>query len=340
MIYGLRVFTIGGGTGLSALLAGLKRFVDPPEPGTPPGKDALYFTDIAALVTVTDDGGSSGRLRDEFQMLPPGDIRSCLVALSADESLLSSLFQHRFGGTGDLGGHNFGNLFLTALTSVTGDFYDAVRAASHVLNIQGRIFPSTNQSVSLRAELDDGEQVRGETAISSSRKAIRRITLEPPDCPPPQDALEALEHADLIVIGPGSLYTSLIPNLLVPGVCEALSRSGALVVFLNNIMTQPGETTGYTISDHVEALTKHCPSLKLSYVLANNQDVSPELLERYRNEGAAPVRAEAGELASLSCPLVEDDLLQQGPVVRHDGIKTAKALQALFLRARVRPQLR
>ena len=333
MIYGLRVFAIGGGTGLSALLAGLKHYVDPPPRGT---KDALYFADLAAMVTVTDDGGSSGRLRDEFQMLPPGDIRNCLVALSEDESLLSSLFQHRFEGSGDLGGHNFGNLFLTALTAVTGDFGDAVQAASHVLAVRGRIFPSMNQSVALVATLENGERVRGETNISSSTHRIRRVTLDPPDCPPPEEALEALEHADLVLIGPGSLYTSLVPNLLVPGVSEALASSDALVVFLANVMTQPGETTGYSLSDHVRALYDHCPGLELSYVLANSEPIAQETLLRYRQEGSEPVAVAGGE--DLPCPLAVEPLLQPGPVVRHDGAKAARAIQRLFRRARVRPR--
>lgn len=333
MIYGLRVFAIGGGTGLSALLAGLKHHVDPPPRGN---RDALYFADLAAMVTVTDDGGSSGRLRDEFQMLPPGDIRNCLVALSEDESLLSSLFQHRFEGSGDLGGHNFGNLFLTALTAVTGDFGDAVSAASHVLAIRGRIFPSTNQSVSLVATLDDGERLRGETRISRSDRPIRRVELDPPDCPPPEEALEALEHADLVLIGPGSLYTSLVPNLLVPGVSEALSRSEALVVFLANVMTQPGETTGMGLRDHVQALYDHCPGLELSYVLANGEPIPEGTLARYREEGSEPVAVTGDE--TLPCPLVVEPLLLPGPVVRHDGAKAARAIQRLFHRARVRPR--
>ena len=332
MIYGLRVFAIGGGTGLSALLAGLKRFVDPPSPDAGTSRDSVYFADLAAMVTVTDDGGSSGRLRDEFQMLAPGDIRNCLVALSADESLLSSLFQYRFEGGGDLRGHNFGNLFLTALTSVTGDFAEAVRAASHVLAIRGRIFPSTTESTSLVAELEDGRTVRGETNISRSDARIRRVFLDPPGVPPPEEALDALSHADLILIGPGSLYTSLIPNLLVPGVSEALAASAALVVFVSNAMTQPGETTGHDLKDHVEALFSHSPGLRLSYVLANREPIDEAALARYREEGALPVGVNG---APLPCPLVLEPLLQQGPVVRHDGVKTARALQDLFHRARL-----
>ena len=332
MIYGLRVFAIGGGTGLSALLAGLKRFIDPPprESG-----EQVYFADLSALVTVTDDGGSSGRLRDEFQMLPPGDIRNCLVAMSADESLLSSLFQYRFEGSGALAGHNFGNLFLTALNGVTGDFSEAVRAASHVLAIRGHIFPSTNQSVTLIAELEDGTRVSGETNISKSQRPIRRVYLDPEGCSPPRDALEALSQADLVLLGPGSLYTSLIPNLLVPGVTDAIASSNADVVYLSNVMTQPGETTGYTLADHVRALLDHAPGLELSSVLANSTPVPDETLGRYREEGAGPVVVSREE--ELPCRLVIEDLLDPGPVLRHDGVKTARALTEQFYRARVRP---
>lgn len=331
MIYGLRVFAIGGGTGLSTLLSGLKRFIDPP--AATEAKDGVYFADLSALVTVTDDGGSSGRLRDEFQMLPPGDIRNCLVALSEDESLLSSLFQYRFEGNGDLAGHTFGNLFLTALNAVTGDFSEAVRAASHVLAIRGRIFPSTNESVSLVATLKDGTRAYGETNISSSGGRVERVFLDPATCRPPEDALEALSHADIVVIGPGSLYTSLIPNVLVPGVTEAIRSSGAAVVYLSNVMTQPGETDEHTLADHVRALLDHAPDLPLSYVLANSAPVPEATLARYRGEGALPVSV-CNE-SELPCRLVLEDLLAPGPVLRHDGAKTAAALQSLFRRARV-----
>ncbi len=347
MIYGLRIVAIGGGTGLAALLTGLKHFTQAPASGarqtqqgqgaqhSQQGGDAVYFADLAALVTVTDDGGSSGRLRDELQILPPGDIRNCLLALSSDESLLSSLFQHRFEGNGDLGGHNFGNLFLAALTSVTGDFYSAVRAASQVLAIEGRIFPSTTESVSLLAELEDGSRVGGETRISSSTKPIRRVSLDPPDCRPLEDSLTALREADIILLGPGSLYTSLIPNLLVPGVSQAISGSKALVVYLCNIMTQPGETTGYGLGQHVEALLEHCPELKLSFVLANDAPVPEATLQRYRSEGADQVGIPESSEAAVPCPVVAHDLLGSGEPLRHDGAKTAAILQSLFHRARL-----
>jgi len=334
MLYGLRVVAVGGGTGLSALLSGFKRFVSPPQ-NVLLALDSIYFADLAALVTVTDDGGSSGRLRDELHILAPGDIRNCLVALSAEESLLSSLFRYRFQTDGDLEGHSFGNLFLAALTGVTGDFYEAVRAASHVLAIRGRIFPSTTTPVSLVAETEDEKLLRGEMRISHSCAPIRRVWLDPPNCCALEDSLTAIKEADLILIGPGSLYTSLIPNLLVPGVREALSRCKAMVVYLCNIMTQPGETTGYRIRDHVGALLQHCPELRLSYVLANYTPVAGPALKRYQQEGAEqilPSPSVEEEEEKLPCPMVLADLLAAGEVARHDGVKTARILQALFQR--------
>jgi uncharacterized cofD-like protein len=252
---------------------------------------------------------------------------------------MASLFQYRFSGSGDLGGHHFGNLFLAALAAVTGDFYEAVRGASQVLSTKGRIFPSTTKSVTLSAELQDGTQVRGETKISKSQSPIRHVTLDPPDCPAVTDSLHALEEADLILIGPGSLYTSLIPNLLVPGVAEAISRSRGLVIYVCNIMTQPGETTRYGIRDHVRSLTEHCPLLPLSFVLANQTPVPADVLERYRQEGAQqvlPAPDPETEQQHLPCPLVLEDLLAAGEKVRHDGTKIAHALQTLFRRVRLR----
>jgi uncharacterized cofD-like protein len=335
VIFGLKVFALGGGTGLSALLAGLKHFVNPPPKQT---KDALYFADLAALVTVTNDSGSSGRFRDEFQMLPPDDIRNCLVAISADESLLSSLFQYRFDGEGDLGGHNFGDLFLKALTSVTGDFHEAVRAASHVLAIDERIFPSTNENIAIGTRLVDGSTVREETNISRSAMKIENVFFAPPECEAPPEALEALQEVDLILVGAGSLYTSLAPNLLVPGIARAIVGSETTVVLLANIMTQPGETSGFTLADHVNALLDHCPDLELSYILANDEPIADEVLARYREDGEEAVVLSVEE--DLLCPLVVEDLLHPGSVIRHDGIKTARALKSLFHRERVRPQMR
>jgi len=236
----LRIVAIGGGTGLSSLLYGLKRYAREPQE-----------VDITAVVTVTDDGGSSGRLRRDFDVLPPGDIRNCMVALSEDEALLSKLFQYRFSAGRGLKGHSFGNLFLTAITSLTGDFAQAVKLSSEVLASLGRIYPSTAANVALEAELENGRVVRGETKISKSRSPIRQIHLAPRLCKPLPETLEAIERADLITFGPGSLFTSIIPNVLVQGIPAAVRRSRALKACFVNLMWQPGETVGFQASDHI-----------------------------------------------------------------------------------------
>src|SRR5437868_12289637 len=245
----LRVVSVGGGHGLSALLEGLKQYTHP--------RDDQPQLDITAIVTVTDDGGSSGRLRREFDVLPPGDIRNCMVALSEDGALLSKLFQYRFKAGHGLKGHSFGNLFMTALTEITGDFPDAVRSSAEVLKIAGRIFPSTAANVSLEAVLDNGVVVRGETRISRSRRPIREIRLQPGRVRPLKETLAAIAQADLITFGPGSLFTSVIPNLLVSGIPKAIRESPALKAYFLNLMTQPGETTNFTGSDHLRALGEH-----------------------------------------------------------------------------------
>src|SRR5580698_1515340 len=254
----VRIVALGGGTGLSTVLRGLKDFVEfraNPRPGEkPPKKSQLRpIADLVAIVAVTDDGGSSGRLRREYSVLPPGDIRNCMVALSNDEHLLGKLFQYRFPAGSGLAGHSFGNLFVTALTNVTGDFPEAVRVSSRVLAIRGRIFPSTAQNVTLEAELENGAIVKGETNISRSRQRIVRLSLVPSRVRPLREALEAIREADLILVGPGSLYTSIIPNLLVEGVSEAIHKSKAVCVYISNLMTQPGETQHYSVADHVNA---------------------------------------------------------------------------------------
>ena len=242
---GFNLVAIGGGTGLSTLLAGLKCLVR--ESST----DEMWIAKLSAIVTVSDDGGSSGRLREELQMLPPGDIRNCMIALSEDSTLLSRLFRHRFRGQGELGGHSFGNLFLAALTEVTGDFTEAVRLSSEVLASKGHIFPATISDVRLAAELEDGSVVRGETQISASRAPIRRLRLEPEKCLPLPEALQAIRSADVITVGPGSLYTSILPNLLVARVAAAIGESQATKIFICNLMTQPGETDNYTARHHL-----------------------------------------------------------------------------------------
>src|SRR5580658_9702468 len=246
----LRIVSIGGGNGLSALLTGLKRYAHPLKEGD-------VWLDIAAVVTVTDDGGSSGRLRREFDVLPPGDIRNCMVALSEDSALLSRLFQYRFSAGRGLKGHSFGNLFLMALTHIMGDFPEAVRVSSEVLKIAGRIYPATTANVALEATLADGTRVVGETRISRSRQPIRRIRLIPRKAPPLAETLAAIAEADVITLGPGSLFTSVVPNLLVEGVAAAIQRSQAVRAYFVNLMSQPGETTGFRASDHIRAIHTH-----------------------------------------------------------------------------------
>src|SRR6185295_3025468 len=240
---GQKLVALGGGTGLSTLLAGLKQLVAKPD-------EPIWIDTLSAIVTVSDNGGSSGRLRDELQMLPPGDIRNCIVALSEDSSLLSRLFRHRFRGDGELGGHSFGNLLLAALTEVTGDFTEAIRVSSEILASKGHIYPATISDVRLAAELEDGTIVRGETHISASKLPIRRLRLEPERCLPLPEALKAIRAADIITVGPGSLYTSILPNLLVSQVARVIGQSRATKIFINNLMTQPGETDGYSAREH------------------------------------------------------------------------------------------
>src|SRR5499433_1657371 len=276
---GQTLVAIGGGTGLSTLLAGLKQLVGRSD-------QRVWIDMLSAIVTVSDNGGSSGRLRDELQMLPPGDIRNCIVALSEDSSLLSRLFRYRFRGDGELGGHSFGNLFLAALTEVTGDFTEAVRLSSEVLASKGHIYPATISDVRLVAELADGRLVRGETQITASRVPIRRLRLEPEQCLPLPQVLRAIRTADVITVGPGSLYTSILPNVLVAQVARVIGQSQATKIFINNLMTQPGETDGYTARAHLETVKKYAPEIHFDFVVVNDRRISPEQAERYAAEGA------------------------------------------------------
>src|SRR3984893_15071754 len=292
-----RIVALGGGTGLSTLLRGLKehgiRRVDEHASSEHP------IADLAAIVTVTDDGGSSGRLRRENRILPPGDIRNCMVALSKDEALLGRLFQYRFHAGRGLTGHNCGNLFLAALTHITGDFTEAIRESSKVLAIRGRIFPSTLSNVHLVATLEGGRKVHGETRITASRKPIARLTLLPRSVRPLPKAVEAIQQADLILLGPGSLYTSILPNLLIPEIANAIARSKAPRVYISNLMTQPGETSGYALVDHLRAIRAHTQRRVIDWVVANRQPISPEVAKRYRAQGAESVRVNLAELQKL-----------------------------------------
>jgi len=328
-IRGLRVVALGGGTGLSALLRGLREHVVRGPVRLPTLQRPI--SDLAAIVTVTDDGGSSGRLRRENRMLPPGDIRNCMVALSKDEALLSRLFQYRFQAGRGLTGHSFGNLFLAALTHVTGDFVEAVRVSSEVLAIRGRIFPSTTSNVHLVATLADGRRVRGETNISRSKIPIRKIELSPRRVRPLPRAIQAIHDADLILMGPGSLYTSVIPNLLIPEVARAIRRSRAPRVYIANLMTQPGETSQYALSRHLRAIEEHVGKGMVNYVVANTRAVSPAVARRYRAQGAEPVTIDRPNLAKMKVQLIAGDLLEEQNVIRHNSPRLAALLLKKFL---------
>ncbi len=324
---GVRVVAIGGGTGLSMLLRGLKHYLARRRQET----DRHPISDLAAIVTVTDDGGSSGRLRREYRVLPPGDIRNCMVALSQDEKLLGRLFQYRFDAGRGLRGHSFGNLFLTALSNVTGDFAEAVRVSSEVLAIRGRIFPATVENVSLEAVMTDGTTVLGETRIANSGKRIRRLHLRPRQVRPLPEVLEAIAHAGLILVGPGSLYTSILPNLLVSGVAEAIEASSATRVFIANLMTQPGETEGYSLADHVRAIYSHTRRKLFDWVVASNQPVSADVVRRYRAQGAEPVRVDLARLQRLGLRCLLDGLMEEHVVVRHNAARLSRLLVEEFI---------
>src|SRR5437870_994147 len=327
----LRVVAIGGGTGLSTLLKGLKRFaVTPAERGSAePSSPSI--SELCAVVTVSDDGGSSGRLRKEFNMLPPGDIRNCVVALSEDEALLSRLFQHRFQKGSGLEGHSFGNLFLAALTSITGDFAEAVRLSSEILLTRGHIFPATSSNIELEALMEDGTRVRGETQITASKGKIRELFLVPPDVEPLPQTLEAIAGADLITVGPGSLFTSLIPNLLVRGIAKAVIASLAVKVFVCNLMTQANESLGLTAADHIRALNRHAQSERLfDYALINRTPVSEELRAKYELEGAAQIVADLDAVEQLGVRPVLGDYLDEATVARHATDRVAKDLLQLI----------
>jgi uncharacterized cofD-like protein len=329
----LKLVAIGGGTGLSTLLSGLKKFV-----GSVEHCDS-WLESLEAVVTVSDDGGSSGRLRDELQMLPPGDIRNCMVALSEDSTLLSRLFRYRFRGSGELGGHSFGNLFLAALTEVTGDFVEAVRLSSEVLASKGRIFPATINDVRLVAELEDGTFVQGETQITASRIPIKHLRLEPEQCLPLPEALAAIRAADVITIGPGSLFTSILPNLLVARVANAIGEARATRIYICNLMTQPGETDGYTARQHLETVNQYAPAIRFDYVLVNNRPISEEQAALYAADGAYQIGLTPYSLESEfgdDTEIIRADLLDEGEKVRHNSDKLARVVIACCEHARYR----
>jgi len=322
----LRVVAIGGGTGLSTLLRGLRRHVTVPAPATAP---TGLISDLAAVVTVTDDGGSSGRLRKGFNMLPPGDLRNCMVALSEEEDLLSQLFSHRFRKGDALEGHNFGNLFVAALTEITGDFGHAIELASKILSTRGRIYPVTTANATIVARMEDGSLVRGETKITKSLLRIDELMLDPPDAAPLPETLEAIERADLITVGPGSLYTSLITNLLVQGIPEALAASRAVRVYICNLMSEANESLGLTASEHIERIYNHTHAPIFDYALVNTAPFSTETLTRYAAEAAAPIEADIARIEALGVRCIAGSFAVEGKLVRHAADRVTGALLAL-----------
>ncbi len=311
---GIRIAVIGGGTGLAVLLRGLKK----------------HTNNITAVVTVADDGGSSGRIRDELGILPPGDIRSTLIALADTEPLMESLFQYRFPWGKGLEGHSFGNLFIAAMTDLTGDFEEAIRQFSRVLAVRGTVLPATLDTVNLRAVFHDGSVVVGESGIPQQHKTIDTIELLPPDAAALPDAVSAIRAADLVVIGPGSLYTSIIPNLLISGIRDALADTEALRIYVCNAMTQPGETDRMTASEHARALVKHCGGRQvMDLALLNDTRILPSQLEAYAQKGAHPVDVDSLGFQKLGIPIVRRDLLDEADLVRHDSAKIAAELLAL-----------
>jgi uncharacterized cofD-like protein len=329
----LRVVAIGGGTGLSTLLKGLKSFV--PAPGEPfrPTSASPAISELSAVVTVSDDGGSSGRLRKEFNMLPPGDIRNCIVALSEDEDLLSQLFRHRFEKGSGLEGHSFGNLFLAALTSITKDFSEAVRLSSEILLTRGHIYPATASNIELEAVMEDDTRVRGETKITASKGRIKELVLVPPDVEPLPQTLEAIARADVITIGPGSLFTSLIPNLLVRGIAQAIVNSPAIKVYICNLMTQANESLGLTAADHIRALNRHAQAQLFDYALINRRVASDDMKAKYALEGATQIVMDLEAVEQLGCCPVLGDYLEQAGVARHATDAVARDLLELAIQA-------
>ncbi len=318
-----RVVALGGGTGLSTLLRGLK----------------LHTGSITAIVTVTDDGGSSGRLRAEMGVLPPGDIRNCLVALADAEPLMKQLFDYRFNGEGPLAGHNFGNLFIAAMSEIMGDFELAVKESSKVLLVRGEVLPATLDDCTLGASLIDGREVLGETSVGAGTSRIERVFLRPARPSPLPEALRAIEEADAIVLGPGSLYTSVMPNLLVNGVADAIAASEAVKIYVCNVMTEPGETQGYTAQDHLAAIFRHAGPDVVDWIIVNDAPISDAMVQKYLHEGAEPVKCDGKILESMGVRVVEAPVASQAELVRHDPDAIAAEVMALAMPRRPALQL-
>ena len=325
---GVRIVAIGGGHGLSTLLKGLKQ----------------KTSNISAIVTVADDGGSSGRLREEMDIIAPGDLRNCLVALADKDTALEQLFQYRFGGEGELSGHSLGNLFLAALIKEFGSAQNALEAASTVLNIRGKVMPATAERIRLLAKMSDGKEIEGESEIAAygeSRKTkILHMSMIPEAPIAVGDALEAIRHADLITLGPGSLYTSVLPDLLVPEILQAIKESNAPCLYICNVMTQPGETEGYTVSDHVKALIEHVGKNVIDYVLVNNASPSQEILKKYEEAGEFPVKIDAKQVEETGVIMIESDLLGEERGASHNSLVLAENIIRIsnLLKTNINPE--
>ncbi len=311
---GPRIVAIGGGTGLSVLLHGLKE----------------YTSNISAVVTVADDGGSSGRIRQEFDILPPGDIRNCLVALADAPSLMQELFQFRFDSNSALAGHSFGNLFITVMTKLTGDFEKAVKESSKVLAIRGQVIPSTLNKVSLVALYKDGSTIEGEAAIPKRKCPIAHVYLKPAEATATPEALKAISQAQAIVLGPGSLYTSVIPNLLIKEIRDAIAASPALKIYICNVMTQPGETQGYSAYNHIKAITDHSSQKIIDYCIVNSTLIPEDLLEKYKQDNSFPVSVDLQEIRHAGYRVIETDIINAKDYVRHDSGKLARNIVDLI----------
>ncbi|MFC3886595.1 uridine diphosphate-N-acetylglucosamine-binding protein YvcK [Bacillus songklensis] len=310
-----KVVVIGGGTGLPVLLRGLK----------------YLPLDITAIVTVADDGGSSGRLRNELAMPAPGDIRNVLAALSDVEPLVEDLFQHRFASGNELTGHSLGNLILAAMTSITGDFVHAIQEMSKVLNVRGKVLPAANRSVVLHAEMEDGTVVSGESLIPKAGKTIKRVFLSPADIEPLSETVRAIRQAEMIIISPGSLYTSILPNLLVPKIGEEVCKAKAKKVYVCNVMTQAGETMNYSASDHIKALYSHMPCPFIDVVIVNDAKIPEEIQRKYKAEHAEPVIYDASALQDLGVKVLHDHIVDYDDgVMRHDTKKVSSLIFSLL----------
>ena len=312
---GPEIVVIGGGTGLSNLLRGLK----------------AHTSNLSAIVTVADDGGSSGRLREDFKMIAPGDLRNCLVALAEQEGVMENLFRYRFEGNNELSGHSFGNLFITALAQVyDGDIEEALEAASKLLRVRGRVIPSSTEFIQLSAELIDGTIVDGESNIPHAGKKIKRVFSSPEHPKPEGAALRAIDEADVIILGPGSLYTSIIPNLLTDKIADHVRASKANKIYIANVMTQPGETSGYTLADHVQAIIDHSGGGIIDTVLANDGPLPIQMVEQYSAVGSEPVDIDSKRLQDMGIRTVRATLISQEKPAIHDPERLGKVLMDII----------